>query len=234
MAVALRGRNRHRASQLPPAIGAVKRSIEDDLAAARTSRELAGRRLELLDDLAEQEAKGAISREAVDAKLAEADRESAAHVRNAEARERAAEVRERELAALEQEFAKIGVEARLDELAAVIKTQDEATAQTKRTLTAAAKAASELAEARERTAALDAELRRELGDIDTTWPDPPVELDLIYTTRLVADNSSLSESLSSGKKLVMFSWPAYSHLPHAIAFRGGLGELVDALITGNP
>jgi len=231
MAIALRGRDRHRGTQLPPEIGTLKQSIADDRAAALQSRKLADRRLELLDELAEQEAKGEISREAVDAKLAEADRESAAHLRNAEARERTAEVRERDLAVLEQELATLGVEARLDELATAFWKQDEATAAAKRAITTAAKAAKTLAAARRNAAALRAEVRAELAGVDAEWPDPPVDLGLVGGGRLVAGNAPLDESCPPGTRFVAFGWGIRSHLPHTVVFHDELGQIIDSLVT---
>jgi hypothetical protein len=228
MALALRNRA-DTTAKIQRQATTLRSAIDDDRKVAAKSRQLAAARDVLLDDLAEQEARGAISREDVDERLATADREASAHVRNAEARERAADVRERELEALEREVVQADVDGKLADLAALVKAQDVATAAAKRTIHAAAKAATALVETRKAAAALRADLEREFAGVDVAWPAAAEDLKLVdgCWTTLVANNSTLYEALPAGDPALLANGRA--SLVNRVYFRDDLLSLVRLL-----
>lgn len=100
-------RNLDRVEQLRTTIVQLKLAAAEDRRVALRCRELVAARGDAVDDLAEQEASGALSRAAVDERLEQLEREAAGHTLNAEARERAADMRERNIAPLEAEIAQL-------------------------------------------------------------------------------------------------------------------------------
>lgn len=116
------GRTCVKVDQLRVSIAQLERDAAEDRRVALKSRQLAAQRDDVVDELAAQEASGALSREAIDKRLEALERETNGHLANAEARERSADKRGRDIPALEAEIARLLI---ADEVVELQKALDE-------------------------------------------------------------------------------------------------------------